>query len=1241
MNRKRILSLILSVILLSGAISYAPSAKYQRVGGYQIASENVNKPFVERVIPKGSMEAVATSHQTGEEGSKAIDGKNDTLWHTPWDGSGVLPQSLSLTFDREYEVSSIKVTPRQSGGDNGKIQKYEVYSGETKIAEGTWDTSSSVKIVKFDSPINTDNIEIKVLQGIGGYASVAEVDVYTMVSEGTLLSQYDNLIIDAGAGGNKTEDLSKYENLEEGTIIARFNHKKPGLQTIFSVSNNNTNNGHFHIYTFDGKVGYEIRYDDGTSSRNLATGVTNAVLNSGINTMALKVEKDIGYSIYLNGEKVLFTSSADTSFISDLFEANTVNLGKTDRKSGNEYLFNGNIDFVQVYADPLADEYLENKTSETTASKIPLPEGAMKTDPISVYTPGEFDSTNFRIPSMITTKDGSLLAAIDVRKRSGADSPNNIDTGVKRSTDGGETWDEGQIILDYPDSASGIDASMLQDNDSGKIFLLVDAFPHGKGAFQALRGSGFKDVIVDGETKRGMILKNSSNIEFYAVDITEDLTVDEEIKELAVVVDESGNLTEYRVDASNNLYRASEGSAVKIGNTFAASAELKAFGTSYLALITSEDDGVTWSEPKLISGEFKKEWMSFLGTGPGNGIQVKNGEHAGRLIFPVYYLNKNQKQSSATIYSDDGGATWSIGESVNDGRLLNGQTIHSSEITGARGEEMTECQVVEMPDGQLKMFMRNPSIGNPAVATSFDGGETWEPIVEYETDLREPYCQLSIINYSGKIDDKDALIFSNPDASTRSQGTVQIGLINEVGVDENGNKEYDFEWKYKQLIKPGYYAYSSLAELPNGDIGLFYEGTPNTDMSFTKMNVQYVKSDLLAEAPKATLQEISIIDEITDYRAGDEINIKLTFDQAVSLIGDRNLGINIGEEVLTLSMKEYLGANSVIFTGNIPESVKAGNYPMIVNGNSALEVVNTVGKLTDISDDIETQLNINVIEDGVEEEVVLEYKGGLLEGEGIDVTSDIDKLKAMDEGIIVSEFETASTGIQSIFSVSNNNKANGHFHVYIANEKIGYELRYEGPNGKTNLSTGTTNVTFEEGKNKLGFKAEKGVGYSMFLNGEKVLSVSKTDSNFLKDLFELNSAFVGKTDRLTGFEYPFTGEISYVNVNSKVLSDEEMMKLTSKEELPVIVDKVINLKVVEKNAESIKLNWQSPINSTGLSKYIIYKDGKETAQLEPDTTEYKVENLRENTIYGFKIVTEYSNGERSKPVSINVRTDKK
>lgn len=88
-----------------------------------------------------------------------------------------------------------------------------------------------------------------------------------------------------------------------------------------------------------------------------------------------------------------------------------------------------------------------------------------------------------------------------------------------------------------------------------------------------------------------------------------------------------------------------------------------------------------------------------------------------------------------------------------------------------------------------------------------------------------------------------------------------------------------------------------------------------------------------------------------------------------------------------------------------------------------------------------------------------------------------------------------------------------------------------------------------------------------------------------------------------------------------------------------LIEKPRNISAtVDSNSSTI--NWEEPKSTTRLVGYIIYKDGKEFAKVDRNTTTYKIEDLRKNTLYGFKVVSKYSNGELSKPISVNVRTKK-
>ena len=127
------------------------------------------------------------------------------------------------------------------------------------------------------------------------------------------------------------------------------------------------------------------------------------------------------------------------------------------------------------------------------------------------------------------------------------------------------------------------------------------------------------------------------------------------------VLDAEGNDTGYLVIVSTengesmqeigNLYKEGEykGNIYMLKNG-PDKGELTVLNTTYLWMVYSDDDGATWSDPVDITPQVKKDWMLFLGTGPGVGIQLDNGN----LVVPVYHSNSNvgASQSSAVIIRD-------------------------------------------------------------------------------------------------------------------------------------------------------------------------------------------------------------------------------------------------------------------------------------------------------------------------------------------------------------------------------------------------------------------------------------------------------------------------------------------------------------------------------------------------------------------------------------------------------------
>lgn len=252
--------------------------------------------------------------------------------------------------------------------------------------------------------------------------------------------------------------------------------------------------------------------------------------------------------------------------------------------------------------------------------------------------------------------------------------------------------------------------------------------------------------------------------------------------------------------------------------------------TSFLQAIKSDDDGLTWSEPIDLNFQVKEEWMGFIGAGPGIGIQITRGKYAGRLVFPIYYNNRERgRMSCCVIYSDDHGKTWKRGKSPNDGRKWQDKTLDSKSLDFSEAE-LTECQVIELSNGDLKIFMRNHS-AEPytAIAVSKDGGESWGE-VEFHKELIDPICQSSVIKI--EVDEgKSYTIWSNPaHPEKRINGTVRLS-------EDEGQT-----FPYSRVIREGGYGYSCLVPLADGKIGLLYEPDDEPGVIlFTKFSIDWIK----------------------------------------------------------------------------------------------------------------------------------------------------------------------------------------------------------------------------------------------------------------------------------------------------------------------------------------------------------------------------------------------------------------
>ncbi|WP_348919174.1 sialidase family protein, partial [Actinotignum timonense] len=69
---------------------------------------------------------------------------------------------------------------------------------------------------------------------------------------------------------------------------------------------------------------------------------------------------------------------------------------------------------------------------------------------MALFDLGYEGAANYRIPAIICTENGTLIASADQRVPNAYDSPNDINLVVRRSLDNGKTWEPLQKLVDLP-----------------------------------------------------------------------------------------------------------------------------------------------------------------------------------------------------------------------------------------------------------------------------------------------------------------------------------------------------------------------------------------------------------------------------------------------------------------------------------------------------------------------------------------------------------------------------------------------------------------------------------------------------------------------------------------------------------------------------------------------------------------------------------------------------------------------
>lgn len=653
-----------------------------------------------------------------------------------------------------------------------------------------------------------------------------------------------------------SSELDKLKQLKNATIHMEFkpDASAPRFYNLFSVSSDTKENEYFTMSVLDNTALIEGRGANGEQFYDKYTDAPLKVRPGQWNSMTFTVEQPTAelphgrVRLYVNGV-LSRTSLKSGNFIKDMPDVNQVQLGATKRANKTVWASNLQVRNLTVYDRALSPDEVQTRSQlfERGDLEKKLPEGAKISEKEDVFEGGMNNQPNkdgiksYRIPALLKTDKGTLIAGADERRLHSSDW-GDIGMVIRRSEDNGKTWGDRVTITNLRDnpkasdpsigSPVNIDMTLTQDPETKRIFAIYDMFPEGKGIFgmSSQKEEAYKEI--NGKTYQ--LLYREGEQEAYT------------IRENGTVYTPDGKATDYRVvvepvkpaySDKGDLYKGDQ----LLGNIYFTTNKTSPFRIakdSYLWMSYSDDDGKTWSAPQDITPMVKADWMKFLGVGPGVGITLRTGPHKGRIVVPVYTTNRanhlNGSQSSRIIYSDDHGKTWHMGGGVNDNRTLYDGTVVDSSTMSNYYAQNTEASVVQLNNGDLKLFMRGLT-EDLQVATSHDGGLTWDNNVE-RYDVPDVYVQMAATHTVQN--GKEYILLANANGPGRKNGYIRVARVEEDG---------QLTWLHHHLIQEGEYAYNSLQQIGPDEFGLLYEhhapgGVPYT-LSFKKFNWDFLTKE--------------------------------------------------------------------------------------------------------------------------------------------------------------------------------------------------------------------------------------------------------------------------------------------------------------------------------------------------------------------------------------------------------------
>lgn len=314
----------------------------------------------------------------------------------------------------------------------------------------------------------------------------------------------------------------------------------------------------------------------------------------------------------------------------------------------------------------------------------------------TLLRPGDYNSTNYRIPAVITAKNGNIVAVTDKRKYNNGDLPEDIDIVCNVSDDGGHTWTEPYTMAYGTGYGKGFgDCALALTNDENGI---IAAFVGGPGFWGSTPTNPLR-MYISRSNDNGMTWSEPEDITHYVYGAECD---DPE-----------------RQNWLGGFFGSGNGLLTSTGRIMFVVAMRESDTREVVCnhAVYSDDNGLTWK----VSGRASVGGDEAKVTELVDGRILMSIRHGGNRWYNI---------------SEDGGQTW-------QSTTLEWTEINSTACNG----DMIRYTSVNKGDDKNRLLHSSPvgnSRKNVTIFVSYDEGETW-PISRCIVPYNSAYSSLCIL----------------------------------------------------------------------------------------------------------------------------------------------------------------------------------------------------------------------------------------------------------------------------------------------------------------------------------------------------------------------------------------------------------------------------------------------------------------------------------------------------------------